>query len=72
MSDTLYVFYMKSQGAIQAAMTELITELSEREIKDKSLPIIEILKDYPDLKVKWDILMKEAEELRSKGMWKSG
>ena len=70
MPDTLYVFYMMTQDEIQRAMSTLLFGLSKREVKDTSLPFGEVLKQHPDIKAKWDILMKEAEELRSKGQWK--
>ena len=50
-------------------MTDLISELSKRNVANPNLPITEVLKEHPDLKEQWDFLMKKAEELRSKGMW---
>ena len=61
--------YMKNQDEIQSSMTFLIKEMSKRNVENKDRPIPEVLKEHPDIKEKWDVLMKEAEELRSAGKW---
>jgi hypothetical protein len=62
---------MRTQSEIQQGMTDLISELSKREVVNKNLSISEVMSEQPDLNEKWEILMKEAEELRSKGYWVS-
>lgn len=61
---------MRTQEDIQNTMTTLLFGLSKRKVRDPNLPFLEVLNEHPDLKEKWDVLLKEAEELRSKGMWK--
>ena len=60
---------MITQEEIQRSMSTLLFGLSKREVKDTSLPFGEVLNQNPDIKEKWDALMKEAEELRSQGKW---
>ena len=62
---------MKSQQAIQNGMMTLLHGLSGRKISNENLPLSEVLNEHPDIKKQWDVLLKEAEELRSKGLWKS-
>jgi hypothetical protein len=62
---------MRTQSEIQQGMTDLISELSKREVVNKNLSISEVMSEQPDLNEKWEILMKEAEELRSMGRWVS-
>ena len=62
---------MRTQSEIQHGMTDLISELSKREVSNKNLSISEVMSEQPDLNEKWEILMKEAEELRSTGRWVS-
>ena len=61
---------MKTQSQIQMELTELIKQLSQLKVKNSNLPISEVVKDYPDIKEKWDVLMADAEALRAKGEWK--
>lgn len=58
-----------TQDEIQRSMSTLLFGLSKREVKDTSLPFAEVLKQHPDIEKKWNILMKEAEELRAQGKW---
>jgi hypothetical protein len=60
---------MRTQSEIKNAMTILISKMSKREVSDPNLPFIEVINEHPDIKKEWDILMKEAEDLRSKGRW---
>lgn len=52
-------------------MMTLLRGLSGRKISNEDLPLSEVLKEHPDIKSQWDVLLKEAEELRSKGLWRS-
>ena len=51
-------------------MTVLISKMSKREVSNPNLPLTEVINEHPDIKKDWDILMKEAETLYNKGMWK--
>ncbi len=60
---------MRTQEDIQRDMTGVIRELSQRKIINPNALFEDVLKEYPDIKSKWDVLLKEAEEIRSKGLW---
>jgi len=60
---------MKSQQTIQNDMMTLLRGLSGRKVSNEDLPLSEVLKEHPDIKEQWDVLLKEAEELRSQGLW---
>ena len=62
---------MRSQQEIQTGMTTLIRGLAARKVSNADLPLPDVLNEHPDIKEQWDVLLKEAEELRSKGLWKS-
>ena len=51
-------------------MTDLIAELSKQKPADSSITVDEAMNSLPDFKSKWNALITEAEELRSKGNWK--
>lgn len=52
-------------------MMTLLRGLSGRKVSNEDLSLPEVLNEHPDIKIQWDVLLKEAEELRSKGLWKS-
>jgi hypothetical protein len=60
---------MRKQEDIQYDMTNVVVELSQHKIEDPDITFEEAMKKYPIIKEKWDKLLTEAEELRSKGMW---
>jgi hypothetical protein len=61
---------MKTQAQIQNTMTTLVFGLSKRKIQDPNASFLDVLNEHPDIKEQWNNLLREAEELRSKGMWK--
>ena len=61
---------MRTQEKIQSDMTDLIAELSKQKPADSSITVDEAMNSLPDFKSKWNALITEAEELRSKGNWK--
>ena len=62
---------MRTQEQIQQDMTNLISELSKQKPSDSSITVDEAMNSLPDFKDKWNALITEAEELRSKGFWKT-
>jgi len=62
---------MRTQEQIQYDITRFVEELSERKPSDPNITFGEAMKDFPDLKSKWDVLLKEVDEIKAKGMWKS-
>jgi len=62
---------MRTQEQIQQDMTVLITELSKQKPADSTITVDEAMNSLPDFKDKWNALITEAEELRSKGFWKT-
>ena len=64
------VQFMRTQEKIQSDMTDLIAELSKQKPADSSITVDEAMNSLPDFKSKWNALITEAEELRSKGNWK--
>lgn len=63
---------MKTQEQIRNTMTTLLFGLSKRKIKDQNASFLDVLNEHPDIKEQWNIALKEAEELRSKGLWITG
>jgi flagellin-specific chaperone FliS len=61
---------MRTQAQIQHELTDLIQELSQKNVSNPQDPINEVVRGFPDIKEKWDKLMAEAEELRASGGWK--
>lgn len=61
---------MRTQEEIQTDMTELIKELAKQKPADSTITLDEAFNSFPDLKLKWNAFKVEAEELRSKGVWK--
>ena len=62
---------MRTQEQIQQDMTNLIAELSKQKPADSTITVDEAMNSLPDFKEKWNVLITEAGELRSKGFWKS-
>jgi len=62
---------MRAQRDIQLDMTNLIQDLAKLKPADPNITINEAMGSLPEFKSKWEVLMAEAEELRSKGVWKS-
>jgi chorismate mutase len=63
--------FMRTQEEIQTDMTELIRELAKQKPSDSTITLDVAFSFFPDLKSRWNALIAEAEELRSKGFWKS-
>ena len=64
---------MRTQEEIQQDMVLTIADLAKyKDVTDPEEGFEKVLTKYPDIKSKWDNLIKEAEELRSKGQWKFG
>lgn len=61
---------MRTQEQIQSDMTDLISELSKQKPADSSITVDEAMNSIPEFKNKWNTLIAEAEELRSKGNWR--
>jgi len=62
---------MRAQKEIQLDMTNLIQDLAKQKPADSNITVDEAMSSIPEFKLKWNTLMAEAEELRSKGIWKS-
>ncbi len=62
---------MRTQEQIQYDISELIGELYKRKASDSSVTLGEVISGFPDIKEKWDAIMKEVEELKAKGVWRT-
>lgn len=61
---------MKTQEQVQYDIVKLVEELSERRPIDTGTTFGETISGFPDLKSRWDILLKEVDELKANGKWK--
>lgn len=61
---------MRTQEQIQYDVSDLIQELAKRKSSDSTITLGEAFNSFPDLKVKWDEILKEVDELKAKGNWR--
>ena len=62
--------FMRTQEQVQFDILRLVETLAERRPLDTGMTFGDTINGFPDLKSRWDSLLKEVDELKAKGAWK--
>ena len=65
------MLYMRTQEQIQYDVNDLVEELSKRKQPDPAITFGEAVNGFPDLKEKWEAILNDVADLKTKGTWRA-
>ena len=67
----IVMLYMRTQEQIQYDVNDLVEELSKRKQPDPAITFGEAVNGFPDLKEKWEAILNDVADLKTKGTWRA-